>query len=300
MVDGRVSVLIPSRGERFLQPTINSFLDNMRSDVEVIVVLDGYWPDPPLQDRQNLVVIHRSTTLGMRASINAAAAVASGEYLLKSDGHCLFAEGYDVALKADCDDNWIVIPRRYSLDAENWKTKEKTPIDYHYLSCPLWAKREHGDYSMHGIPWNERSRERRNLHEYDIDETPSFQGSSWFMHRKHWDWLGGMHEEGYGTFSQEPQEIGNKTWLGGGKVVVNKKTWYAHLHKGKQYGRGYFISSREVAGGHEYSAHYWMNNQWLSRIHDIEWLVDRFKPMPTWDIDWKELHEHERRTTQAV
>ncbi len=29
-----------------------------------------------------------------------------------------------------------------------------------------------------------------------------------------------------------------RTWLGGDQVKVNKRTFYAHLRKGKTYGRG--------------------------------------------------------------
>ena len=97
------------------------------------------------------------------------------------------------------------------------------------------------------------------------------------------DFLGGMSEEGYGGFIQEPQEIGLKTWLGGGRVVVNKKTWYAHLHKGKTYGRGYPVRAKEFHDGSTYSTDFWMNNRWSRRVHDMRWLVEKFAPVPTWE-----------------
>jgi hypothetical protein len=99
------------------------------------------------------------------------------------------------------------------------------------------------------------------------------------------DHLNGLSELGYGTFSQEFQEIGNKTWLGGGAVKINKKTWYAHLHKGKTYGRMYSANMREIVAGHNYSADYWMGNKWEGRIYDIDWLIDKFAPVPTWPED---------------
>jgi len=121
-----------------------------------------------------------------------------------------------------------------------------------------------------------------------IDATPSFQGSAWFM-KKEWftDFLGGMSEHGYGSFTQEPQEIGLKTWLGGGEVMVNKYTWYAHLHKGKTYGRMWHMNKQEVFDGHNYSSWFWATNQWKNRIHDLKWLVEKFWPMPTWEEDWE-------------
>lgn len=300
----KVSVLIPAGGvegnyERFLPHTVKDVLNKAAGDVEVIAVLDGYWPDPILDDDPRLVIIHHSKPMGMRASINHAARVARGDYLLKCDAHCLFAEGYDEVLKKDCDQDWIVIPRRYSLDAENWAVEQnrKPPRDYHYLCYPDPFK-DH-DVGMHGVEWWDRGRDRSDP-AYDIDDNMSFQGSCWFMSRRHFhDFLGGMSEEGYGTFTQEPQEIGNKTWLGGGAIKVNKKTWYAHLHKGKRYGRMYPTDSKyrqDVYDGHKYSAVYWMTNSWKKRVHDLEWLIEKFSPVPTWSEDWQEMfrkwHEH--------
>jgi glycosyltransferase involved in cell wall biosynthesis len=279
-----VSIIIPSRsdypnGERFLQPTVTDLLSK-GTDIEVIVVLDGYWPDPPLIGDNRLHIIHRGKAMGMRAAINAAAAVATGKYLMKCDAHCMFGEGYDKILSENCDGDWIVIPRRYSLDAENWKrNEEKTPIDYEYLRYAYYKPDEVG---IHGTIWPERGRTRIDI---PIDEDMSFQGSCWFMPAKHFAWMGGMQEEGYGTFIGEPQEIGLKTWLGGGKTMVNKLTWYAHLHKGKQYGRGYSMPKSELVAGNLYSVDTWMHNKWERRIHDLSWLIERFWPVPTWPED---------------
>ena len=110
----KLSVIIPSAGERFLPETLAGVYDNARGDVEAIVVLDGYWPDPPLQDYPGLKVIHNKTQNGLRAGINAAAAVATGKYLMKIDAHVLFAEGYDEVLKADCEPNWVAVPVSYT------------------------------------------------------------------------------------------------------------------------------------------------------------------------------------------
>lgn len=287
----KVTICIPSRNERFLPETVNDIFNKARGDIEVIVNLDGYWPNPPLQDRKNLHIIHRGIPKGLRTGVNSATAIAKGDYFLKCDAHCMFSEGFDEVLKNDYEDKTITILRRYSLDPETWTRRDKGPIDYHYLDCPM-TNPEY--FQFHGVVWNERRSERQDP-KYDIDETLSFQGSMWFMSREHWNWLGNMSEEGYGTFSQEPQEIGNKTWLGGGKLITNKKAWYAHLHKGKQYGRMYNMNMNEVKKGHIYSATYWMNNSWKERKYDIEWLIERFMPLPNWPTNWKELLENWRK-----
>lgn len=291
-----ISVLIPSRSEQFLPHTVRDILKNATSEIEIVAALDGYWPNPPLPDDTRLKIVHHGKPLGMRASINHAAAVATGEYLIKCDGHCMFAEGFDEVLAADIQDNQIVIPRRKRLDAENWAIQDvgKSDIDLHHLTNPMTNP---DGFSFHGAIWPQEDRKRLDIL---IDETPSFQGSFWMMARTHWDRIGGMSEEGYGGFTQEPQEIGMKTWLGGGQIVVNKKTWYAHLHKGKKFGRGYHQDRREVIAGHEWSARYWLNDRWSERVHDFEWFIDKFPNMPTWPANWKDewsKHEFNERQT---
>jgi glycosyltransferase involved in cell wall biosynthesis len=280
---GRVSILIPACKEKFLNQTLQDLLDNCTGDFEIIVSLDGYWPEEILEN-EKIRYVHFGARRGMRSGINAAAAIATGEYLLKIDGHCMVDKGFDEKLKADMEDNWIVIPRRHRLDADLWELQEvnKPPVDYEYLCFPRANPNEVG---LHGNIWNARTIERMDDPKYLIDENMSFQGSCWFMTRKHWDWLGGMSEVGYETFVQEAQELGMKTWLGGGKVMTNKKTWYAHLHKGKKHGRMYFIDKEEMIRGRDYSVDYWMNNRWPDRIHDIDWLIERFWPVPTWPED---------------
>jgi len=280
----KTSIIIPSRNEKFLVQTVNDLFRNATGEMEVIVVLDGYW-EANLPDDKRLRVIHRGKARGMRDGINSAVAISSGEFLMKCDAHCAFAHGFDDVLKEDCADNWIVIPRRYALDAEKWERAPKSPVDAMYYFYPYLHP---DDLGLHGRPWMERAQERK---EVLIDEDVTFQGSAWFMNRRHWDRIGGMSEAGYETFMGEPQELGFKTQLGpwGGSVMRNKKTWYAHLHKGRQYGRMYSFSGSERTRGNAHSFDFWWNNRWEGRVHDIEWLIENFPPMPGWPVNWKEL-----------
>lgn len=291
----RTSIIIPSRGEKFLVPTVKDVLAKARGDVEVLVVLDGYWPNPPLPDDKRVRVLHKGQAEGMRPAINDAAAVATGNLLMKLDAHCMLAEGFDVALAADCDRDWVVVPRRYSLDPERWAFKEngKKPVDYHFLSYPYEPGRP--GVGLHGQVWVERARERAGKPEYDVDDEMSSQGSCWFMHKKYWErQFNPMDVVGYGNFVQEMQEIGMKAWLGGGALKVSKRTWYAHLHKGKEYGRGYFISKQEMSRGANYAVDYWMFDRWPGRVRDIKWLVEHFWPVPGWPADWEQKRFEEK------
>lgn len=288
----KVSVIIPARNEIYLQNTITEVLNKAAGDVEVIVVLDGYWPVPLLKEDPRLVYIHREGQ-GMRKSINAGVAISKGEYIMKLDAHCMLSEGYDETLKADCDKDWIVIPRRYSLETEaaQWDIRWHRPFtDYEYLTWP-WCKNV-VKFGLVGRMWDARTAERINLL---LDETLSFQGSCWFTPREFFQRrIGNLSDDGYGTFVAEAQELGFKTWLGGGKVMTNKKAWYAHLWKGQPYRDQYKamygvtytrIGNAEWKAGNRYNVFYWMQNKWEQRIHDFEWLISRFWPVPTWPED---------------
>lgn len=277
-----LSIVIPSADPRFLPRMIPDLLAKAAGRVEIIVSLDGVDAELPNDPR---VIPVRHARLGMRGALNAARPHVRGEYVMKTDEHCLFAPGFDEQLKADYSPRTLLIPRRYSLDAENWAIEDnpKGPRDYHYLSCPVWSIRERDDYSMHGLEWPDRTRAR--LTGWDVDETMSWQGSAYFMDRTHYEWLGPMQEENWGGFAGEPQEIGLKTQLAGGRIMVTKRTWYAHLHKGKKYGRGYRPDKAEISKGHEYNAWYWMTEQWLGARIDMRSLVERFWPVPTWPVD---------------
>ena len=277
-----LSILIPARNEQFLQNTVDDIFIKARGEVEVIVILDGYWPDPPLKDDPRLKIIHRGTSLGMRNALNSGAAIAKGKYLAKCDAHIMFDEGFDVKLAADCEPNWISIPRRYALDPENWCRKEKAPIDYLYIEAPGSG----GDNALSGKVW------KREEGLPEIDDLATFQGSFWFMHRDYFYELGALDEEKYGTFRKDPQELSFKAWCSGGRVIRNKKTWYAHLYKGKKYGRGYSANKADFRKGDEYIKNWLTNSAWDERqTKPFRWMIEHFMPMPGWEnYPWPEEH----------
>lgn len=295
-----LSIVIPSRNEQFLQKTIDDLLLKAEEEVEIIVALDGYWPDPMLRDDPKVIILHQGMVhdnVGMRGCINAGIDIARGEYIMKIDEHCMVDQGYDVKLVADCQDNWVVIPRRYRLDAGDWKLAQddRPPIDYMYLDYPF-SRPGDAPQDLHGSIWSQRYHERKEIL---IDDTMSWQGSCYFLKKKYWDELfpGGLDDKNYGPFAQEAQEIGNKVWLSGGRLVVNKKTWYAHYHKRKGDSGLRFSNHqyREHQEGKEkgrlYSIDFWLNNKWDKRVHDFEWLIEKFWPVPTWPEDWKEVYK---------
>lgn len=285
MIKNRVSVVIPARNEQFLTKTIKDLLQKAVEDIEIIAVLDGYWPeaDEIVLDKR-VHYINYGESKGMRNAINQGVALSTGEYILKSDAHCMFDEGFDKKLKADCKDDWVVVPRRLRLEPESWTLRDvnKPPMDYMLLTYPMdHDTGSFGGPSLQGREWRELNRDPE-LKKKEIDDLMSFQGSAWFMKRDYFYWLELMDIDTYGDFAKEAQEIGLKAWLSGGRVVRNKKTWYAHLHKGKKYGRGYHLSKSEFERATP-EVNKWMNSKvWHKQRRNIKWLINHFSPVPTW------------------
>ena len=212
----KLSCVIPSYKDPLLIKTIDSLLANAKGEIEVIAVLDGYWPTE-FRDDPRVRYVHLGKNRGMRGAINAGVDVARGEFLMRTDEHAIFGEGYDVILTSTCQPNWIVTPRRYFLDAVKWEVMDIPPVDYMELKirgnkfCGVEKK---GDDSQL------------------IQESMAMQGSCWVMPHKWWnDVIGELQTEGYGPHYQDSHEMVFKTWKAGGKLMVNKNTWHAHKHR---------------------------------------------------------------------
>ena len=279
-----VSVIIPSRNEKWLKRTVEDVFAKARGNIEVIVVLDGPTKHALPEERSNLRFIAKPEAEGLRKAINDAARVATGEYLMKTDAHCMFGEGFDEILRTDMEDNWVAVARRLSLNASLWQPVPHPGVDYFYLGCP-WTDPL---FLMRNRHWKKRARRRRHI---PIDDQMTIHGSMWFTTLDHFRGIRGLFEEGFGGFPGEPQEVALKTWLGGGRVIINKNTWYAHLHSAAQRPRGYRLTRADMLDGYVESAHYWVENRWEERIHDFDWIVKKFWPLPNWPENWREYYE---------
>lgn len=278
-----LSVIIPAKNEPYLDRTIDSCLDMAEGEVEVIAVLDGYWPDVPIKDRKGLTLVHHTEGIGQRPACNEAARLAGGKYLMKLDAHCILDKGYDVKLAADCEYDWTVIPRRFGVIEDKWK-RRPGKVDYMRLTSPT----EPGDLGLRATAWTDYR--KRPKAQGDITDVMTCQGSGWFMHRERFWELGGL-DEGHGHWGAMGCEIGCKTWLSGGRLVVNKKTWYAHWQRGRKRTKGdvidrnrtYFLPRETVRIAHQYAKDLWFNNKWPLQKHKFEWLIEKFSPVPGWE-----------------
>jgi glycosyltransferase involved in cell wall biosynthesis len=248
----KVSVVIPSYKDPLLQKTIDSLLENsaLGEELEIIAVLDGYWPSTVLKDDPRVKIIHLGQNRGMRGAINIGVRYSTGEYLMRCDEHQVFGERYDAILAESCEDNWIVTPRRYFLDTVNWVVMETPPVDYSKLVVQDCGN---NIFKWSGQEWKSRAEKRKNT---PIDETMAMQGSCWFMKRSWWDQvIGELQSEGYGTHYGDSHEMVFKTWKTGGKLMVNKNTWHAHKHR--SFPRTHNYGSAEASPGWLYSYNLW-------------------------------------------
>jgi glycosyltransferase involved in cell wall biosynthesis len=285
----KVSIIIPSRDEPWLNKTINDLIMKAGGEIEIIAIVDGPTDQPIPVENSTVKVIRLAKPMGMRHGINLGANIATGEFLMKLDSHCMMTEGYDLLFQKDCDKDWVVISRRGELSPD-WIPSG--PIaEYFYMSNP-WTSREN---YMRMSRWITRDKQNKNI---IIDETMTLSGSNWFMAKEHFtNRIKEMDEDRFGQWSGEPEELACKTWLGGGKVMLNKNIIHFHLRKEK-IGRPYHITWNDALKGLQESARYWSGDEWPDRIHNFDWLIDKFWPLPSkeqhcngeryyWENDWR-------------
>ena len=275
-----LSVIIPAKNEVYLQRTIESVLDAAVGDIEVIVILDGYIPDPQINTNDNRVkFIHYAESIGQRQAINVGAKAAKGKYVMKLDAHCTVAKGFDVVLAENCEYDWTVIPRMYNLDVEEWKPKLHKRTDYMYISSPDAEKPFRATY-YEGKEKDEGQKQPDN--DKPIDDIMCCMGPCFFMHKDRFFDLGGMDAEGHGSWGQMGIELACKAWLSGGSLKVNKNTWFAHWFRGGGGpGFPYEISGRAVDAARIRSRDLWLNNKWPMAIKKFDWMLEKFNP-PGW------------------
>lgn len=255
----KLSAIIPSYHDKYMPKTVQSLLDTseLGDKLEVIVILDGYWPDFPMVEDPRVRYIHLGKNRGMRGAINAGVDVARGEFLLRADEHCCFGQGFDKIMTSACKHNWIMTARRYFLDPKKWEVMEDQGyVDYEKL---VIQGKEGENQKFSGQRW--RSRDKANAHK-TVDQTMAMQGSVWVMPRKWWmDVIGELQTEGYGPLIQDSHEMQFKTHQKGGKLVLHKGTWFAHKHRSfsRTHNNGTAENPANCDAGYKYALEVWQD-----------------------------------------
>lgn len=287
-----LSVIIPARNEIYLQKTIENILANAEGKIEILVMLDGYIPNPQIvMNDKRVIFTHFPASIGQRPCINAGARMAKGAYIMKLDAHCAVDKGFDVKLAADCEYSWTIIPRMYNLDIKTWLPKLHKRTDYMYITSPTADKPFRAMYYTGNeyTHWHNR----KEL----IDDTMCCMGPGFFMHKGRFFEQGGCDEK-TGGWGQQGVEIACKAWLSGGSLKVNKKTWFAHYFRG-DVGFPYPISGKGIDKAREYSRDLWVNNKWDKQVRSFQWLIDRFSP-PGWDKNLTIVYYTANRVAKGI
>jgi len=307
-----LSILIPARNEMFLAKTVENILENIEGNTEILVLLDGAWSNPPLPQHPKVTVIFHPESIGQRAGTNELAKIARGKYVMKVDAHCAFDKGFDVKMMAEMKDDYTLIPTMYNLHAFDWKCKKcgnkwyqgQTPThcksDYDGKidnpNCDstefereiVWKPRKgrkswfyRFDNTLHFQYWGDYK--DRPEAQGDVCETMSCQGSCFMLTRDKYFELD-ICDERHGSWGQQGVEVACKTWLSGGKLMVNKKTWYAHMFRTQGGDFGFPYPNPGIDKARQYSRDLWLNNKWDKAKYSLEWLINKFAPVPDWDL----------------
>jgi hypothetical protein len=299
----------------FLVNTIEDILKNIEADTEVIAVLDGAWADPPIKDDPRVNLIYVPEAIGQRAATNMAAKLSRAKYVMKVDAHCSFDKGFDRKMLdgfKEVGDEVTMVPIMRNLWAFDWKCyhcgwkKYQGPTPLKCDQCGktdkirrkmMWVGKHNPQstsYCFDSEPHFQYFEDWKHRPEYEVarktgfTETMSLQGSCFMCTRaKYWEL--GLCDEAFGSWGNQGIEVALKTWLSGGRVLCNHRTWYAHMFRtqGGDFGFPYQQSGNEVARTKKRVKDVFWHNKWDKQIHDLKWLVDKFNP-PQWkDYKWQ-------------
>lgn len=337
MTNYDLSILIPARNEMFLERTIEDIFQNIEGNTEVIAILDGYKPDPPLTSDPRLTTIYNPEARGQRAATNQAAKLSKAKYLMKIDAHCAFDKGFDVKMMNEMHADWTMVPLMKNLHAFDWvcpaghrryqgpsgpcnsmwSGQEWIPFDENHMEYRKCGKPTKKDvvwiakgspnsrsYCFDSIPHFQYFGEysKRPEGKGEITETMSLQGSCWMLTRdKYWEL--GVCDEAFGSWGSQGIEVAVKTWLSGGRVICNQKTWYAHMFRtqGGDFGFPYPISGRDQEKAKTFARDLFFNNNWPKQVLPLSWLVEKFWPVKGWtDDDLARLKANTFRFSKGV
>lgn len=321
-----LSIIIPARGEEFVQFTVESIVKARQAKTEVIVVLDGYWPNRPVEDYPDVNIIHLPVAVGQRKATNIGAATAMGEYIMKLDSHCWVEDGFDEVLLKHITPEMVVVPVMKNLHAFDHVCRA---CNYRQDQGPTWQqcpKCGSKDFYQ-DIMWEPRPSPNSMTYRFTPEiefkyfgqlkarnkdprtvyiETMSLQGSCFVAHKDlYWglklcdDELGrGM--QGWGG---QGAEVALKAWTAGYPVLCNTQTSYAHLFRtqGGDFSFQYPNPGDEQQATKQQLRDIFLHGIWEHQKVSIAEIVDHFKPVPDWhDMKSGELLPEAKAVLDAI
>lgn len=300
-----LSIVIPARNERWLVKTIEDVLSHIEADTEIIAILDGAWAEPGIPQHERVTVVYLPESIGQRAATNLGARISTATYVMKLDAHCAMDQGFDrklIEAAKELGPDVTQIPAQMNLHVFDrickscGKREYQGPTDVPCVPCGAM------DWDIE-IVWNPKRRRseswafdgtlrfmpnsgeigRRPEYQGEIADVMTSLGACFFLSRERYWQLGGL-DEAHGSWGQMGVEVACKSWLSGGRQVVNKATWFSHCFRtqGHNFGMPYPITGAEQEQARAYSRDLWFNNKWPGQVRPLRWLVEKFWPVQGW------------------
>lgn len=294
-----ISILIPSRNEEFLKNTVDDILKNS-TETEIIIGLDGQWPIEGLNDDKRVTLVYLPQSIGQRAATNMLCRLSKAKYVMKLDAHCSFDKDFDKKMLdafKETGDDVTMVPVMRNLYVYDWVCPNghrryqgpTKPCD----KCGKEMSKEfvwRGKESPQSTSYNVNSQlefgyfgQYKPKQKEELSETMSLQGSCFMCTRENY-WKKELCDESWGSWGGQGAEVALKTWLSGGRVICNKRTWYAHLFRtqGEDFGFPYPNPAREQKKAKDTLRDVFLNNKWHKQEKPLSWLVEKFWPVPGW------------------
>lgn len=301
-----LSILIPARNEMFLARTIQDILENSSERTEVIAVLDGAWAEPQVADHDRVTLVYLPESVGQRAATNIACRLSKAKYVMKADAHTAWDKDFDTKMieaMEEAGDDVTMVPVMRNLHAFNWVCED----GHTRYQGPSGPCNECGKETTRDVVWIAKPSPQSTAYRFDTEmhfqyhgeykkkqhgdlvETPSLQGSAFMLTREKY-WELNISDESWAGWGQQGVEVAMKTWLSGGRVLVNKRTWYAHMFRtqGGDFSFPWGGPRHNMQEMRNMTKDLFTKDKWDKAKKTFAWYLDKFKPLPGWHDDTRE------------
>lgn len=257
----KLSIIIPSRNEPYLQKTIDDIFKHSEADIEVVVGFDGCDIDHSISGCK---IYNTKEPIGQRAMQNKLVELSNSKYIMKLDAHCSLQQGFDRIMLESMEDNMVMTPIlcRLRTEHDNWTIEPKP-----------FTKKYYFDTNM---IFQYATKEEEDKDDNKLVETMALQGSCFVVERDtYFKW--NLCDEKYGSWGFQGSEVACKTWLNGGRVVTNTDVFYGHMFRTDNL--PYTRPKKEVDEAMRCA-------QQLKKHPKMEWLVKKFNYPCDWTDDW--------------